>query len=81
MNWCADGYQSNIESCKSSKNAIIYCTKEDSNPILKNINQDECSFYKKLIDWIKANPEFNYYDPFICSRPNFYKLIVLVIYF
>lgn len=79
MNWCSGGvYKSNIEACKSAKNAIIYCTKEDANPILKNINPDECAFYKKLIDWIKENPEFNYFDPFICSRPNLYKMIVLV---
>lgn len=78
MDWCASGFNSNIEACKSSRNAIIYVTKEDTNPLLKNINPEECAFHKKMMDWIKANPEFNIYDPFICSRPNLYKLITMV---
>jgi hypothetical protein len=78
MNWCAEQFVSNIEPCKSPRNAIKYVTKEDPNPILKNINSDECSFHKKMMDWIKANPEYDLYDPFISARPNYYKLITMV---
>ncbi|CAF1028365.1 unnamed protein product [Brachionus calyciflorus] len=77
MKWCAEEFVSNIEPCKSPRNAIKYVTKEDPNPILKNINADECSFHKRMMDWIKANPEYDLFDPFISARPNYYKLITM----
>lgn len=78
MKWCVEDYNVHVEPCKSPRNAIKYVTKEDPNPLLKNVNAEECSFHKKMMDWIKANPEYDLFDPFICSRPNFYKLITMV---
>ncbi|CAF0837382.1 unnamed protein product [Brachionus calyciflorus] len=77
MQWCVSDYNAHIEPCKSPRNAIKYVTKEDQRPLLKNINSEECAFHKKMMDWIKTNPTYYFYDPFICSRPNLYKLITM----
>lgn len=63
---------------KSESRVMRYVTKEDTLAIFKGIPTDQASMFLKLTEFIKENETFSFHNPFIASRPNYYKYIQMV---
>ena len=64
-----------VTKVRSERNYLKYITKEDHNPLLKNINHKMLSFYFRAIEWASNTLEYKEADPFILAHPQFYNLL------
>lgn len=64
-----------VTKVKSERNYLKYITKEDHNPMLKNIETKKLSFYYRAVEWANNTPEYEAADPFVLSHPQYYNLL------
>lgn len=64
-----------VTKVRSERNYLKYITKEDCNPLLKNISSKTLSFYMRAIEWAKNTPEYQAADPFILGHPQYHNLL------
>lgn len=64
-----------LEACRSPRNSIKYCTKEDENALLHGIELSHCHLYYQACKWVDRTARYRYDDPFVVARPQYYRFL------
>ena len=67
--------QLNVSTVRSEKSVLRYVSKEDCEPLIKGICENQLSFYYRSIKWAANTPTFSVADPFVLNHPQYYKLL------
>ena len=68
----------NVQACKKSRNWNRYCTKEDKQAIVCNINEEHINAYWKIWDCVFLSPTLTMDHPYIvrnCRYTNTFKAL------
>ena len=64
-----------VSKVRSEHTYLKYITKQDSHPLLKNIDTKKLSFFYRAIQWAKNTQKYEAADPFVLGNPQFYNLL------
>lgn len=71
---CWEGYHFDIQSCKSTKSALKYISKEDKDLIF-NCRVSDLSFFYRSYYWARNKENFYFTDPFVVEHSNKYRYL------
>lgn len=61
-----------VQKCRSERNALKYCSKEDKN-LLTNVSSSKLNLYYQANEWCRKSSKYSYNDPFVFSQRFNYK--------